>query len=153
MAAELIDSGRRMGGAPEERPGLEVELNIASLGTLSAQVLLPGYPTRRTSTSSRTVTTNTSRLEFLHPTTTPGRSDLWMFVGQNTLISPSCSIMSDGIRGYSRSHLEGTSSLKLLARRYAYSGGSWVLQGNGQLLHTGCMQGMYSYQVCLPPCQ
>ena len=40
-------------------------------------------------------TTNTSNVEFLHPTTTPGRSDLQASVGQNTRIRPSCSTMTD----------------------------------------------------------
>jgi hypothetical protein len=33
-------------------------------------------------------------MELRHPTTTPGRSDLRMSVGQNTLINPSCSTMT-----------------------------------------------------------
>jgi hypothetical protein len=44
---------------------------------------------RRTSTSSRTVMTNKSRSEFLHPTITPGVVVRVMLFGQNTRNMPS----------------------------------------------------------------
>lgn len=49
-----------------------------------------------TSTASRMATTKTSRAEFLHPTTTPLRSDRGRSAGQNTRIKPSCSGMTVG---------------------------------------------------------
>lgn len=81
-----------------------------------------------TSTSSRMVTTNTSSVEFLQPTTTPVRSDLRMSVGQNTLINPSCSTMTkDGYRQAQAQHSEGASSPELFSSRYAGSVFSRVL--------------------------
>ena len=49
----------------------------------------------RTSTSSKTATTNTSKSEFFHPTRTPGAFDFGMSRGQNILIKPSCSGMAE----------------------------------------------------------
>jgi hypothetical protein len=48
-----------------------------------------------TSTSSNIATTRTSSPEFLHPTIIPGESDLGISRGQNILIRPSCSGMTD----------------------------------------------------------
>lgn len=80
----------------------------------------------RTSTSSRIATTKTSRGEFLHPTTTPDRSDLRMSVGQNILIKPSLPCMTES-RAVTQLSKRASSS-QLFSSRHAGGGGSGMLQ-------------------------
>jgi hypothetical protein len=94
MAAHIGNLAGRMKLAAEEGTGLEVGFSVSCLVPVSISLDLSCNVQRLTSTSSRIATTNTSRMELRHPTTTPGRSDLRMSVGQNTLINPSCSTMT-----------------------------------------------------------
>ncbi len=85
-----------MRAATEETVGFEVYVDVARLVNMvsiaASNASAGGL--FLTSTSSKTATTNTSRVELRQPTTTPGRSDERMSVGQNTRIKPSCSTMT-----------------------------------------------------------
>ena len=95
-----------MRGAAHEGTSLQGELDESGLEYFSQRTLT--VASQLTSTSSKIATTKTSKTEFLHPTTTPGRSDLVMSAGQKMRISPSCPGMTcDGLMGRA---LEGSAA-------------------------------------------
>ena len=127
VSAKFVYSTRRVWRAAEEAASFQIEFHIASLceGQHRQGVRQP-VGERPTSTSSKTATTKTSNVEFLHPTTTPGRSDLRMSVGQNTRISPSCSTMLATTSAGSASRRILAASVVLEPIRRAFAGATHV---------------------------